>query len=99
MFETIIKIIFCHLVGDYVLQNDFLAKTKGKNFYHLLVHCALYCLPFALVFSSVFCFTCRLVLLFVIHVWTDWLKAGIEMIDYPTDQMIHYFVALVLFAI
>jgi hypothetical protein len=99
MFETIIKIIFCHLVGDYVLQNDFLAKTKGKNFYHLLVHCALYCLPFALVFNSVSHFTCRLVLLFAIHVWADWLKAGIEMINYPMDQIIHYFFAVILFAI
>lgn len=40
--ETLFKLVMCHLVGDYVLQIDFIAKTKGENWYHLLV----YCLPF-----------------------------------------------------
>ena len=31
MLEIIILIIFCHLVGDYVLQCDFIAQTKGKT--------------------------------------------------------------------
>ena len=44
--NKVILLVFCHLVGDYVLQNDFIAKTKGSNWYHLFVHCALYCLPF-----------------------------------------------------
>lgn len=44
--ETLFKLVMCHLVGDYVLQIDFIAKTKGENWYHLLVHCLLYCLPF-----------------------------------------------------
>ena len=93
MFETIIKIIFCHLVGDYVLQSDFLAKTKGENYYHLIVHCTLYCLPFALAFG----FTWRLVPLFMTHVYIDMMKATAKMIHYPTDQAMHYFVALALF--
>lgn len=49
MFETILLIIFCHLVGDYVLQSDFIAKTKGSNWYHLFVHCGLYI--FAVLYS------------------------------------------------
>lgn len=93
MFENLIKIIFCHLVGDYVLQSDFLAKTKGENYYHLIVHCALYCLPFALVFG----FTWRLVHLFMTHVYIDMMKATAKMINYPTDQVMYYFVALALF--
>lgn len=44
--NKLILLVFCHLVGDYVLQNDFIAKNKGSNWYHLFVHCALYCLPF-----------------------------------------------------
>ena len=51
MFETILLIMFCHLVGDYVLQNDFIAKTKGTNWYHLFVHCTLYILPFYVAFG------------------------------------------------
>lgn len=27
----ILNIIMCHLIGDYVLQCDFIAKTKGQN--------------------------------------------------------------------
>ena len=33
--NKLILLVFCHLVGDYVLQNDFIAKTKGSNWYHL----------------------------------------------------------------
>lgn len=29
--NKLILLVFCHLVGDYVLQNDFIAKTKGSN--------------------------------------------------------------------
>ena len=46
IIKKIVLIVLCHLFGDYVLQCDFIASTKGKNWYHLFVHCALYCLPF-----------------------------------------------------
>ncbi len=35
--HTIVLIVLCHLIGDYVLQCDFIAQTKGKNWYHLFV--------------------------------------------------------------
>ena len=41
MLDQIIRLIFCHLLGDYVLQTPFLAETKGRNRYHMFVHCAL----------------------------------------------------------
>ena len=28
--ETLFKLVMCHLVGDYVLQIDFIAKTKSQ---------------------------------------------------------------------
>lgn len=34
MSKTIILIILCHLIGYYVLQYDFIAQTKAKNWYH-----------------------------------------------------------------
>ena len=49
--HTIVLIVLCHLIGDYVLQCDFIAQTKGENWYHLFVHCALYCVPFLIVFG------------------------------------------------
>lgn len=86
------KIVFCHLLGDYVLQSDFIAKTKGKNMYHLWVHCMLYCLPFTLAFPDMhwktFC------ILFGTHMFTDFLKAKLNFIGYLEDQIVHYVVAL-----
>lgn len=93
MIETLITLIFCHLVGDYVLQSDFIAKTKGENWYHLFVHCALYCLPFYLVFGL----TWHLVIIFVSHLITDPLKARYNKINYLTDQIVHYAVILIYF--
>lgn len=93
MFETILIIILCHLVGDYVLQVDFIAKTKGTNWYHLFVHCALYVLPFYIVFGL----TWQLEFIFVAHMIIDPLKARYNKINYVTDQILHYVVALVYF--
>ena len=52
-FHLIIILIMCHLFVDYVLQSNFIAQTKGDNIYHLIVHCALYTLPFLIVFGFV----------------------------------------------
>ena len=88
-------IIFCHLLGDYPLQPDFIAKTKGENWYHLFVHCALYCVPFAVVYGI----DIRLLILFVTHFLVDMLKARYKAISYGADQTLHYLVALVLYLI
>ena len=91
MINIIIKMIFCHLVGDYVLQSDFIAKTKGQNWYHLFVHCFLYCLPFYIVFGL----TWHLLFIFVTHLLVDQLKAKFNKINYVTDQLLHYIAMLV----
>lgn len=91
MIKLIISLIFCHLVGDYVLQTDFIAKTKGENWYHLIVHCALYCLPFFVLFGL----TWQLSFIFITHMIIDPLKARYNKINYITDQLLHYIVMLV----
>jgi hypothetical protein len=91
MIGKILLIIFCHLIGDYVLQIDFIAQTKGKNWYHLLVHCFLYVVPFYYVFG----YDWRIYLLLVTHIIIDSLKARYKKINYITDQVLHYAVALV----
>lgn len=88
--KTIILLIFCHLIGDYVLQCDFLAKTKGMNWYHMLVHCVLYTVPFYICFGL----DGRLLVLLVTHIWIDSLKARYNKISYVTDQIAHYFVLI-----
>ena len=91
MAELIFKLICCHLVGDYVLQIDFIAKTKGENWYHLFVHCMLYCLPFYICFG----FDWRLGVLLAAHLIVDPLKARYKKINYVQDQLIHYVTMLI----
>ena len=90
-FETIFKLVLCHLVGDYVLQSDFIAKTKGENWYHLFVHCMLYCLPFYPCFG----FKWQLIVILVAHLIVDPLKARYKKINYIQDQVIHYITMLI----
>ena len=88
---TLLKVIACHLIGDYVLQIDFIANTKGKNWYHLFVHCFTYCIPFYLVFG----FNWKLVFVFTTHLVIDALKARYNKINYTTDQVLHYLVGMI----
>lgn len=87
MVEKILILVFCHLIGDYVLQCDFIAKTKGENLYHLFIHSMLYCLPFYIVFGM----NVELLLLFVSHIVIDALKARCKKFGYIEDQLLHYY--------
>ena len=89
--NKVIYLILCHLVGDYVLQCDFIAKTKGSNFYHLFVHCALYCLPFVLLYGIDW----KIGVLFVSHIIIDVLMARFNKISYMIDQILHYIVLFI----
>lgn len=91
--NTIIKLIMCHLLGDYVLQVSFIAETKGNNWYHLFVHCALYCLPFFIAFGLGW----QLAVIFATHMIIDPLKARYGKINYITDQILHYSVMAIYF--
>lgn len=82
----ILNLILCHLIGDYFLQNDFIANTKGKNLYHLFIHCVLYSLPFYILFN----YDYRLIFIFISHFIIDLLKSKYKKINYVTDQIIHY---------
>lgn len=91
MAKTLFILVICHLIGDYFLQSDFIAKTKGQNWYHLFVHCILYVVPFYIAFGLDF----RLVIIFISHVIIDALKARYHAISYLGDQVIHYVIMIV----
>ncbi len=78
-------LVTCHFVGDYVLQLDFIAKTKGENWWHLLAHCVTYTAPFAAVFGIDW----RIAWLLATHLFVDALKARWGRIGYLTDQTLH----------
>lgn len=92
--EIILKLIFCHLIGDYVLQGNFIAESKGKNWYHMLVHCVLYVLPFYLLFGYNLY---MLEVLFISHFFIDTVKARYEMITYAFDQFAHYTILAIIY--
>lgn len=92
-FVLLYKLIVCHMLGDYVLQSDYLARTKGENWWHLLAHCVLYTLPFAVVFGIDRC----IFWLFLTHVLIDAMKARWQIISYASDQMTHIVVMLMLY--
>lgn len=85
MIKIIILFIMCHMIGDYVLQTDFIAKTKGSNWYHLFVHAVLYCVPFTIIFGL----TWELLAIFIVHMIVDPLKARTNKITYTQDQLLH----------
>ena len=43
--------LLLHLLGDYVLQNNWMANNKKNSLIPCLVHCILYSLPFLLITS------------------------------------------------
>ena len=59
--------------------------------YHLFVHCALYCVPFAYVYGI----DLRLYVIFISHVVIDLMKARYKKIDYIKDQIYHYAFAVI----
>jgi hypothetical protein len=38
--------IVCHFIGDYLLQNDYIAKQKTESNIYALIHVILYGIPF-----------------------------------------------------
>lgn len=87
------QLIMCHFIGDYFLQIDFIAKTKGENIYHMIVHCVLYTIPFYFIFGLGW----QLAVIFVSHIIVDLLKARWHKINYIADQCLHYLVIVALF--
>ena len=91
--SVIYKLLACHMLGDYVLQTDFLASTKGDNWWHLLAHCVLYAVPFAVVFGV----DQRIFWLFLSHLLVDVMKARWKAIGYVSDQVVHVVMMLALY--
>jgi hypothetical protein len=80
-----------YIDSDYVTQIDYIAHSKGNNWYHLFVHCGLYTLPFYVAFGL----SWHLAVIFAVHFIVDMLKARYEKINYLTDQVFHYLTSLV----
>lgn len=45
--------LLCHFIGDYWLQNDWMALNKKKNFFIALFHSVIYTLPFIIITRNI----------------------------------------------
>ena len=89
--KTIFILLASHFMGDYVLQTDFLAKTKGNNVWHLFAHSVLYSLSFMIAFG----FDWKVPFIIGTHIVIDALKARYKVINYITDQVLHLMVLVI----
>ena len=70
-------LLFAHLLADYPLQGDFLAKMKGKNPILLFTHAGIWtgCIVLTLHLLGYHPFGWMVAFLFVVHALADVLKA------------------------
>lgn len=71
-------LMFAHLLADYPLQGDFLAKMKGKNIIVLFTHAGIWtgCIVVAGYLLGFNIGYLDITLLFAIHAIADYLKAA-----------------------
>lgn len=50
--STVYLLLLAHLIGDYVIQSDWMAQEKTKRWWPAIVHAATYGAPFVLVTHS-----------------------------------------------
>lgn len=70
-------LIFAHLLGDYPLQGDFLAKQKGTRLIAMWSHCGIWtgCVTIAAHFVGLHISLLQVLLLFFVHWLADHVKA------------------------
>lgn len=61
--------LILHLIGDYILQSDWMATNKTKSVWPALVHALTYSLPFILLRPSFLAFAVIISTHFVIDHW------------------------------
>ena len=92
----LLKLLMAHGLGDYLLQNKYLAMNKGKDNYILCIHSILYTFAIGLVFGNEISQLWYWIILLT-HIPVDYIKArGItpklmgETNALILDQAIHY---------
>ena len=75
---TFLTLLFAHLLADYPLQGDFLAKMKGQRLLLMLTHCGIWtgCIAVAGHLCGLMVLPWMVAILFVGHFGIDDFKAG-----------------------
>lgn len=81
-------LLLCHFIGDFVLQDDYMALNKSRNNWVLAGHCSIYTLCF-------FCFGGYFMLCnFAIHFCVDFVTSRINARLYEAGERHWFFVAI-----
>ena len=91
IFRAIVLVIFCHFVGDYLFQTEYMARDKDKDWWVLIAHCVCYCVPFLLCFGIRW----QLGFIFIAHLIIDWGKCRKHWYGIFYDQYFHIVSAMV----
>lgn len=98
MLTSILLILAIHFVADFVLQSDYMALNKSKNWGALVEHVGVYTLPFLLVFGFKFA-----AITFATHFIQDAITSRINaqlwqagerhwfFVAIGADQLLHYY--------
>lgn len=105
MYIELVVLLTAHLFGDFVFQNNFLAKNKGDNIFIMCVHCYLWSITmfigFIILNLNVGLLT--FLTLFVTHFIIDKWKCSIEdkskalTFDLYIDQSLHGLMVILIF--
>lgn len=93
--SAVLLIIGLHWVGDFLLQNDWMALGKSKRAMPLLVHVVVYSSCFLYFFGPYFC-----LVTLAAHLWVDLITSRVNArlwkraLDYRTPSLHWFFVSV-----
>lgn len=107
MYIELVVLLTAHLFGDFVFQNDFLAKNKGDNIFIMCVHCYLWSIIMfcGFVILNLNAGILTFLSLFISHFIIDKWKCSIEdkskalTFDLYVDQLLHSVITILIFLI
>lgn len=86
--QNILLLVWLHFVGDFILQTDKMALNKSKEMDWLLLHCAVYAVPF-LYFGLPFA-----LVNFALHFFTDMVTSRVTSTLWKMEKRHCFFVVI-----
>ena len=65
-----VLLMILHFAGCHAVKSDYIGKTNGTSFYHLMVRAIIYTLPFIFYYG----FDARSRFMLAVHYLIDWLE-------------------------
>lgn len=95
IINSLLIILFAHMVGDFVLQPGYVNDRKGESYLYLFVHSVLYALPMYYLWGLDW----KWVIIFFTHMIIDLMKARYELITIWQDQLAHIVILIIVYMV